>query len=302
MDNKYINTLNTLDAVKKYRKEINEACDKRSDRIKLLNKAFDLSESNFGYIKECFELFAPMLFESKEGRNIINKYTNKIKEDKTLSTLHSIYENIRKSGKDSDVDFLINNFISENFDLDKKTVEETSKSLGMILSEAYIYLGDRVNNILPEEKTALNNAVKYICENKKTIKNISNFSAAVKIIREEIESHENTNNRFEEKNLEEVTNNLMRGFNEKYNNELSDEEKEVVKELSESTDKQKIFNKYKEICINKINEAKTGFEKEGNIESYNKLNSISEQINKKVFCNDTIEKDVCNFIEISNIF
>ena len=94
----------------------------------------------------------------------------------------------------------------------------------------------------------------------------------------------------------------MREFNEKYNDKLSDEEKKVVKELSESTDKEIIFNKYKEICINKVNEAKSNFEKEGNTESVNKLTSISEQINKKVFTENTVENDICNFIEITNIF
>lgn len=60
--------------------------------------------------------------------------------------------------------------------------------------------------------------------------------------------------------------------------------------------------RYKETCIAKITEAKENFQKEGNIESVNKLQSIVEQVSKKVFTEDTVEKDICNFIEISSIF
>ncbi len=302
MSKEYINSLKSLDAVEQYRKEMNEACDKRSERIKMLNKGIELSESSFGYIKECFENLAPALFESKEGRNIIKKYSETIKENKTLNTLHTIYENIRKTGKDSDVDFLINNIVSENINLNEKEVNESSKKLGLILSEAYLYLGEKANGLLTKGNAELDKAVRFISENKKSIKNISDFSSAVKVIREEIEKHENISNRFKEKNLDEIATELMREFNEKYNDKLSDEEKKVVKELSESTDKEVVFNKYKEICINKVNEAKSNFEKEGNTESVNKLTSISEQINKKVFTENTVENDICNFIEITNIF
>lgn len=302
MSKEYINSLKTIDAVEQYRKEVNEACDKRSERIKMLNKGIELSESSFGYIKECFENLAPVLFESKEGRNIIKKYSETIKENKTLNTLHTIYENIRKTGKDSDVDFLINNIVSENINLKEKEVNESSKKLGLILSEAYLYLGEKANDLLTKGNAELDKAVRFISENKKNIKNISDFSSAVKVIREEIEKHENVSNRFKEKNLDEIATELMREFNEKYNDKLSDEEKKVVKELSESTDKEIVFNKYKEICINKVNEAKSNFEKEGNTESVNKLTSISEQINKKVFTENTVENDICNFIEITNIF
>lgn len=302
MGKEHINTLNTIESIEKYRQEINEACDKRTERIKLLNKGLELSESSFGYIKECFENLSPELFKSKEGRKIINKYTSEIKENKTLNTLHTIYENIRKTGKDSDIDFLINNIISENVVLKENDVKESSKKLGLILSEAYLYLGENANKFLPNKNNELDNAIKFITENKKSLKNISEFSSASKIIQEEIEKHDNIINTFKEKNLDEIVHELMREFNEKYSDKLTDEEKEVIKDITESVDKESVFNKYKEMCINKINEAKSVFEKEGNMESVKKLTSISEQINKKVFTENSIENDIYNFIEISNIF
>lgn len=301
MNEEYINTLNTLDAIEEYRKKINEACDKRSERVKLLKKGFELSHMPFGYIKECFENFAPVLFKTNDGRKLIKKYTNEVKNNPTLNTLHTIYENIRKTSKDSSIDFLINSIINENVNLSSKTVETVTESLGKVLAEAYLYLGKDADSLIPEEKQGLDNAVKYITENKKNIKNLSKFSDAVQVIREEIEKHDSINE-FKTKDIDAIANELMREFNEKYSDKLSDKEKKTVKELSESSDKESVFNRYKETCIAKITEAKENFQKEGNVESVNKLQSIVEQVSKKVFTEDTVEKDICNFIEIASIF
>lgn len=301
MNEEYINTLNTLDEIEDYRRKMNEACDKRSERVKLLTKAFDLTQKPFGYIKECFENLAPVLFNTKEGRKIIKKYTNEVKNNPTLNTLHTIYENIRKTSKESNIDFLINNIVNENVNLSTKTVDSVTEALGNILAEAYLYIGKDANSLIPEEKQSLDKAVKYITENKKNIKNLSNFSSAVQVIREEIETHDAVNE-FKTKDIDAIANELMREFNEKYNDSLSEEEKKIVKELAESKDKESIFNKYKELCANKISEAKETFKKEGNTESLNRLDSIFEQVNKKVFVENTVEKDICNFIEIASIF
>ena len=120
-------------------------------------------------------------------------------------------------------------------------------------------------------------------------------------IREEIEKHD-FKNITESKDIDSVANELMKRFNEKYGNELTEEEKTVVKELSESNNKEEVFNKYKEVCTNKINEAKENYQKTGDMDSANKLSSIMEQVSKKVYVEETVENDICNFIEITSIF
>lgn len=298
-----INEFKNVKSIESFRKEINEECDKRIERINLLEEADKLSNKSFGYIKECFESISPKLFESVDGKKIINKYTSTIKSSNNLNTLHTVYENIRKSGKNSDIDFIINNIIAENFDLDKKKTDKEIKELGNILAEGYIFLGETKNSLIPEENEKLNNAVKFITENKKTMKNLSEFSSAVKVIREEIEEHDNVvSHHISEKNIDEMAEMLVREFNEKYLDKLNDEEKKLVKELSESNNKEEVFNKYKDICSTKITEAKNNFEKEGNIESVKKLNNLFEQISNKVYVEETLTKDLFNFIEMSSIF
>ena len=161
-----INDFKTIEEVENYRKEINEACDKRADFITLCEKADKLSHKPFGYIKDCFEAIAPELFESKEGKKIMSNYSKTIRENKNLSALHNLYENIRKSGKDMDIDFFANNIANTNWNVDKKTLSEDTLKVGRILAEGYLHLGKSAEDLFPSENTVLESAVSYIAEKK----------------------------------------------------------------------------------------------------------------------------------------
>lgn len=303
MEKDIINSFKTISEVENYRDTILEECKSRIDYLQTLTKAANLSEKNFGYIKECFEAMSPELFNLKEGKQILNKYSKTIKENKNLSSLHRIYETIRKAGKDTDVDFLMKSLPETKWDIDKKTVNEDVKKLGKILAEGYIMLGqEKADSILPKENTYLYKAVNYIAENQISKSNLLECSDAIKIIKSNILQKDGIKNVFESKDLDELANELLEEFNKKYSDALSAEETSVLKEIASSEDREGIFNKYKASCIEKINEAKKKFEKDGDSNSSNRLNSVMEQVNNKSYNLETIGEDVCNLIELSNIF
>lgn len=303
MEKDIINSFKTISEVENYRDTILEACKSRIDYLQTLTKAANLSEKNFGYIKECFEAMSPELFNLKEGKQILNKYTKTIKENKNLSSLHKIYETIRKAGKDTDVDFLMKSLPETKWDIDKKTVNEDVKKLGKILAEGYIMLGqEKADSILPKENTYLYKAVNYIAENQISKSNLLECSDAIKIIKSNILQKDSIKNVFESKDLDELANELLEEFNKKYSDSLSAEETNVLKEIASSEDRESIFNKYKASCIEKITEAKIKFEKNGDSNSSNRLASVMEQVNNKAYNLETIGEDVCNLIELSNIF
>lgn len=297
-----INTFKTRKEVEDYRAEINEMCDKRSEFISLCEQANALSEKSFGYIKEAFENISPMLFETSEGKKLIKKYTKVVREHKNLYSLHSIYENIRKAGKDMDVDFFVNNIANAEWGVNSSTLKEDTKKLGRILSEAYIHLGKEAETMLPKENKTLSSAVEYIAENKKTNKNIAEYSNAVKVIRENVEKNETVKNIFETVNLDELAEKLIKEFNVKYSDKLSVDEVNILKEISGSQDRESVFNKYKEACTNKITEAKNAFDAKGDKASSDRLSVVLEQISGKSFALETIGTDICSLIELSNIF
>lgn len=303
MESNIVNTLKTVKEVEDYRKKINEECSQRLQFILLCETANNASNKSFGYIKECFEAISPILFRTSEGKTIINKYIKTIKENKNLSSLHKLYEAIRKSGKNSDIDFLINNIASENWNLNTKTISEETYSLGRILAEGMLLIGTKVQDYLPKEKKELDNAITYIAENKKTTKNLAEYSSAIKIIRDNIALQDNISQLSENVDLDALLEKSCADFNKKYSDEdLSDDEISALKEVAMSEDRESVFSKYKNNCIEKISEAKNIFESKGDFASAERLNTIMEQVKSKSYTSDCVGDDICNLINISKIF
>ena len=298
----YVNTLNTIQEVESYRNMINEMCDNRHKFIVLCEEAKELSTKSFGFIKESFEALSPILFKSSEGKKLMNKYTKMIKENKNLSSLHTINENIRKAGSETDIDFFVNSLMVVEWGVNPSTLKEDTKKLGRVLSEAYLLVGEEAKSLIPNENVSLSNAVNFIAESKKGIKNISEYSDAARIIKEHIKSKNAKKNVFESVDLDTLAKKLVEDFNVKYGDKLTIEEANALREISSSEDRESVFNKYKEVCKSKITEAKKNFESKGDKASSDRLGVVLEQIASKSYVLDTVGADICSLIELSNIF
>ena len=298
----YVNTLNTIQEVESYRNTINEMCDNRHKFIVLCEEAKELSTKSFGFIKESFEALSPILFKSSEGKKLMNKYTKMIKENKNLSSLHTINENIRKAGSETDIDFFVNSLMVVEWGVNPSTLKEDTKKLGRVLSEAYLLVGEEAKSLIPNENVSLSNAVNFIAESKKGTKNISEYSDAARIIKEHIKSKDAKKNVFESVDLDTLAKKLVEDFNVKYGDKLTIEEANALREISSSEDRESVFNKYKEVCKSKITEAKKNFESKGDKASSDRLGVVLEQIASKSYVLDTVGADICSLIELSNIF
>jgi hypothetical protein len=298
----YVNTLNTIQEVESYRNMINEMCDNRHKFIVLCEEAKELSTKSFGFIKESFEALSPILFKSSEGKKLMNKYTKMIKENKNLSSLHTINENIRKAGSETDIDFFVNSLMVVEWGVNPSTLKEDTKKLGRVLSEAYLLVGEEAKGLIPNENVSLSNAVNFIAESKKGSKNISEYSDAARIIKEHIKSKDAKKNVFESVDLDALAKKLVEDFNVKYGDKLTIEEANALREISSSKDRESVFNKYKEVCKSKITEAKKNFDSKGDKASSDRLGVVLEQIASKSYVLDTVGADICSLIELSNIF
>lgn len=300
-----INTFKTIQDLEEYRNKINEMCDERKKFITLCEEANNLSKKPFAYIKEAFEAISPELFKTNEGKKIMNKYSKLIKESKNLQSLHTAHENIRKAGK-GDIEFFVKTLTEATWYYNGNEVSEDIKKLGRILAEGYLHIGETAKIMLPEENanmSSLTESVGFILENKKKNNNIAKYSDAVKVIKEHIlNNSEDTKNVFESVNLDALAKRLVEDFNLKYSDKLTFEEADALREISNSKDKESIFNKYKEVCSSKITEAKNNFEAKGDKDSSDRLKVVLEQILSKSFTTDTVATDICSLIELSNIF
>ena len=296
-----INKIKTIAELEEFRNRINEECNVRKQVLTVVDKAMDISKQDFGYLKETFENIAPSLWMSSNGKETIKKYKNTIKENKELLKLHNLYENIRKANKNSDIDFFVNSVVSKDWDINISKLDEGLKKLGAVVAEGYTKVFDKADALLPKKDGKLYSAVKYITENKKSEKNIYEYSEAVKVLREKIESNEEKKSLFESKADEKLADSV-RLFNEKYENELDEKEKTIVKEMAESNDSKSVFDKYKKLCEDKIKLSKDRFDSEGDIESSKKISTILEQVSKKEYSKESVFEDICKLIELSEVF
>lgn len=292
---KKINNIKTNKELSEYKAKIDEAFEKRKRFITLCEIANENSNKSFGYIKESFENISGQLFTKRGGKKLINNYMKTIKENKNLSSLYSLYENIRKTNVNADVDFFINNIANTEWSVNKNIKEDTLK-LGRILAEAILLIGDScVDNLAKENKT-LDNAVKFLSENKKTKNNIAEYSDAIKIIREHVNSNNNRNS-FETVDIDSYVENILETFNKKYSN-LTEEEINIIKKINISENKEEVFNQYKTECLNKI----SNYMNSDNKNEVEKLTEVFNKIKSKTFVLENIGVDVCGFVELTKLF
>ena len=86
--NEKINDMKTVEELDAFQNELNEKFDTRRRVLNLIAEAKELGGKSFGYLKESFENLSGKLFKTDEGKAVMRKYTNVIKENKSLSSLH----------------------------------------------------------------------------------------------------------------------------------------------------------------------------------------------------------------------
>lgn len=299
-----INTINTLSGLEDYRREMNEAIDKRADYIKLCVKADELSKGSFGRIKECFEHLSPELFKTDDGKDIMRKYMNTVKGNKQLSTVHGLYESVRKAGSDTDTSFLANAMTSKQWVTDKTRFNEGVSELGKILAEACLYLGKEAVDTIPETDMDLDNAVMYIAENKMSHKNMAEYGKAVAVIKESIGKSESTDLSLGDAygNYGASVEDMVAKFNLMYEGTLTEDEAALIREVATCTDRKALFEKYQAECVKKVDESVSKYTENGDKDSANRLKNVSQKIKSKTYKEETLMEDVSNMLELGRMF
>lgn len=299
-----IKNLKTLKEVNEFRNSIDEAINEQEESIRAKEFISSLNGKSFGFIKENFENLSNELFKTKKGRTIINNYVSCVKTNQPLLKMHQIYECIRKADKDGDVDSYLNEAISLIGEVDKKNYIKSRSDVAKVFAEAYNELRKTKSNddiqMMFENRDGFYNSVDFVMFNKKSPRNLAEYNAKMSNIKKQIA--EGAGYKItESKNIDEMVDELMENFNKKYGDQLENGVVELVKEMFVNEDKESVFNKYKEQCINKLNETRKGFEESGDTDSSTRLTTIIERINKKSYNPETVNNDVYNLIEISTI-
>ena len=272
------------------------------EALKGISEARELAGKSFGYLKESFENLSPRLYRTGEGKAVIKRYTSVIRENKSLSSLHKLYENVRKAHSGIDFDYFVGTLCETDWNVDKRELNEGMGRLANVVAEAYVTVGEGAGKYLGTENDRLDGALEFIAENKVGQGNIVRYSEAVKVIREAAEKNGNIADSFKkETDLDKTIEDLVAKYSK---DEYTDaEEKDMLtNQIARSGDEETVFIKKKTECVDSLDEAIKKYSDGNHEEELTALRRIHEQVSAKTYNPETIGPDICNFVEMSKLF
>lgn len=256
----------------------------------------EMNTNNFGILNHIFEQQLPTLIKS--NKKAVRDVIKTIKEDKNLLGQFNFYNVVKNQYKGDTANLVEAKEALEKLaeisvkGIDQKTVKESNKKLRKVMLE---------NNVVPtefvdEENKQLYESGHVILTRKKTTANMIPLIESYHNVCQYMENHKNDAVK-ESKNPDE----LIREFEEKLKNNLNESEISFVQQITDfrtpiaEQRKEKLFNKFKNECLEKINAMlKEDAENSGLID-------LNKQINEMTFDKNNIVKDIAKLLEIRDI-
>ena len=275
---------------------VKEMLDEAVDECKLEDKlSEELNTNNFGILNHIFEERLPQLF--KENKRAVRDVIKLIKEDKNLLGEFNYYNAIKNyHGKVTEV-------LSAE-DLANKLYEAASRIINMeTLNESNAKLRNvlKKNNVYPKE--FISDEMKTLYESAHNVLSKKRSIGNVAVIAESNSNICNYMNKHKDDDVKESLdpNKLIREFEDKLKDTLTESEISFVQQITDFRSpiaeqrKEKLFNKFKNECIDKIN----AMLKEDS--SNEELRGLGKQIGEMKFNKGSIVKDIAKLLEVRDI-
>jgi hypothetical protein len=227
-----------------------------------------------------------------KDKEIIKECMDYVKNDPNLLYQFRFIDSLRNYSCNGNAKDYVNealNMAKEN--IDKKTLKESVKKFSSFLA-----LKEIGNETIKEEDVRFyKNCNKLISENKK-MGNLSDYTNTLNEVAEYVEKHKKN------PNLQDVDK-LTEDLSQKIAN-LSEESQSLVKDIIDfknpmvEENQKKVFNRFKNECLDQINVLKETITDQTEL---NGLESLKEDIEKRIYCKETIVKDLATLLEIRDI-
>ena len=271
---------------------LDEAVEDRKQEKKLMN---EMNTTNFGVLNHIFESELPTLI--KTNKKAVKKVINTIKEDKNLKSEFSFYNVIKEQYNGKIANSLDSKTALDHIakivceEIDTNTIKASNKKLRNVMIE----YGIKPSSFIDEDSMKLYENGNVILTNKRTTSNALNLVESYNEICNWMDAHK------EDKKAGKDADELIREFEEKLKDTLTESEISFVQQITDwrspiaEQRKEKLFNKFKNECIDKINDMLK--EDANNVE----LKGLSDQLNEMKFDKDNIVKDIAKLLEIRDI-
>ena len=256
----------------------------------------EINTTNFGMLNHIFENELPTLI--KTNKKAVRDVIKTIKEDKNLRSQFNFYNVIKEQYNSNHAKVItpdvalgkLVNIVCE--EIDQKTIKKSNKKLRDVMIE---------NNIIPSdfidyESKKLYESGNVILTTKRTSNNMLPLAESYDAVCKWMTAHKD-----DKKNNDKDVDAMIEEFENKLKTNLNESEMSFVQEITDFRSpiaekrKEKLFNKFKNECITKINDMLK--EDADNAE----LKGLSEQINEMTFDKNNIVKDIAKLLEIRDI-
>lgn len=277
-----------------YAKDILEETIEESKHEKELMKEMDTT--NFGVLNHIFENELPTLI--KTNKKAVKDVINTIREDKNLKSQFDFYNVIKEQYNSKHAEIVtpevvlakLTEIVGESIDL--KTIKASNKKLKDVMVENNIIPSDFVD----EESKKLYESGDVILTTKKTTNNMIPLVESFDTVCKWMDAHKG-----DKKDEGKTPDELIREFEDKLRANLTESEISFVQQITDFRSpiaeqrKEKLFNKFKNECLDKINDMLK--EDAENVE----LQSLGKQLDEMKFSKESIVKDIAKLLEIRDI-
>lgn len=282
-----ISKANTLEELTQIKESFLSECKKREQTILVSNILGQIND--FCGAQAIFESMIVPLMGKKGGKNLINKYTKVIKENKSLKTIYAYHEGL-KENKTTDAKKA---YITEALSLSAPIhYNEYIKGVGEVvslISEAFKMLGNDyiLENVSYDNKAgSIGSSLLYLSTTKKNIRNLNEYISHIDNVSENItESKDVTVN--VDLSLDEIV------------SEMTQKVKNTdVDNIFNTDNKEKTFCEAKNVCLTMIKNQK---EQTNDEEISAKLTEMETKLNKKQYTFETFTKDMLYMTELQEV-
>lgn len=295
--------LNNIDNLYALKEEFSNAIDKFISDKRLDEKISSIKELGFSDLVTLFEGVSETILDTKEGRKVVKNYVKLMKESESLNKAYGVNKLFTNGVNSDDSEMLIKETFEMCHKVNLNDYKKDLNRLSSIVSEAVKLSNiniEKIDNLLESKNDAFT-SIDFLFENKKTLKNITeyvnNMTKVVKHVNENI-SKCNSSKNSDVATMEEV----VKGINESVEVDGEEWSKELIERLTlnelANKSKEELFNEYKSECMEAFKRAVNDDDIDLTFKS--KMLSMESKLSNRTYNEGTFNEDISNLAELKH--
>ena len=278
---------------KKLQESLMDVMNNRYNELCLNELKENLTSAPLYTTKHIFESISKDFYNTPKGKKILKEYVDTIKKNNSLRKAFIIFENMNKPQSVLSPDLFVNENLSFMQEIKLSEYKAGLKKINNIIRESIELAAlntEELEELIKESETDEAEAIDYLINNRKTLKNIAEYTNKVSTLTESVKNKRIFKS---EDALSESLNisDLLNMINESISG-LGKEEANAVKDLTlislSGKDGKEIYETYKNKCKDILEEA---VKNEEALETRSRFQRMLGQINERNYNKSTLNED-----------